>query len=240
MALELGGKSANIILNDADLDTAIPWSATMACVLSGQGCALPTRVLLPPDLYDEGVERLHAIFEKLPVGDPHDPATVVGPIINADQQRRILNLVEAGLAEGSRLLVGGKIPKVEARFAAGHWVEPTLFVDVAPDGTLGQTEVFGPVLSVMRYTDDDDAVRIANSTPYGLAGFVQGADIERALGVARRLRAGSIGLNGTATWMYPDLPFGGYGISGLGREHGVDGFEEYLQAKAVSYPVSVS
>jgi acyl-CoA reductase-like NAD-dependent aldehyde dehydrogenase len=126
---------------------------------------------------------------------------------------------------------------MEPQFEGGFWVEPTLFVDVDPASTIAQTDIFGPVLSVFRYEDEDDAVRIANATPYGLAGFVQSADTERAVRVARRIRAGSLGINGTATWMHDDIPFGGYGISGLGREHGVEGFEEYLQSKAITYPV---
>ena len=238
VALELGGKSANILLDDANLDVDIPYATAMVCVLSGQGCALPTRLLVPPNLYDEAVDRLRTAFETVTVGDPTDPTTVIGPIINASQQQRILGLIDTGLAEGARLVVGGKVPKMPSPFDQGWWVEPTLFVDVDPMSTLGQTEIFGPVLTVTRYEDEDDAVRIANATPYGLAGFVQSCDTERALRVARRLRAGSIGINGTATWMHHDLPFGGYGISGLGREHGVEGFEEYLQSKAVTYPVS--
>lgn len=238
VALELGGKSANILLDDANLDTDIPFAASMACVLSGQGCALPTRLLVPRSLYDDAVERLRAIFDSMAVGDPTDPATVIGPIINASQQERILGLIDKGVAEGARLVTGGKAPKMEPRFERGFWVEPTLFIDVDPASTIGQTEIFGPVLTVFEYTDEDDAVRIANATPYGLAAFVQSANAERALRVARRLRAGSLGINGTATWMHQDIPFGGYGISGLGREHGVEGFEEYLQSKAITYPVT--
>jgi aldehyde dehydrogenase (NAD+) len=236
VALELGGKSANILLDDADLDQAVPYSAMMACVLSGQGCALPTRLLAPSSLYDEVVDRLRTLFEAMPVGDPWEPATVIGPIINARQQDRILNLIDRGLADGAQLLVGGKVPKLGPDFEHGFWVEPTLFVDVDPYSTIAQTEIFGPVLTVHRYTADDDAVRIANATPFGLAGFVQSRDTERALRLARRLRAGSIGINRTATWAHEDIPFGGYGISGLGREHGIEGFEEYLQSKAITYP----
>jgi acyl-CoA reductase-like NAD-dependent aldehyde dehydrogenase len=161
---------------------------------------------------------------------------VIGPIINAAQQQRILGLIDAGVAEGARLLVGGKRPKVDPSFDRGFWVEPTVFVDVDPASTIAQTEIFGPVLCVIPYETDDEAVTIANSTPYGLSGYVQSSDRERALAVARRLRAGTVGIAGTAPWMAPDVPFGGYGISGLGREHGVEGFEEYLQTKSLSYP----
>jgi aldehyde dehydrogenase (NAD+) len=187
-------------------------------------------------LYADAVERLRAAFEALPIGDPSETATVIGPIINESQQRRILGLIETGIKEGATLATGGKVPKLDDRWSGGWWVEPTLFIDVDPDATIAQTEIFGPVLSVLRFGTDDEAVAIANSTKYGLAGFVQSGDPERALAVGRRIRAGSIGINGTATWASPDIPFGGYGISGLGREHGVEGFEEYLQTKAISYP----
>jgi aldehyde dehydrogenase (NAD+) len=238
VALELGGKSANILLPDADLDLAIPFSGTMACVLTGQGCALPTRLLVPPNLFDETIDRLRTLFETLPIGDPIDPATAIGPIINATQHKRILSLIDQGIVEGGKLIVGGKVPKMEGRFEAGFWVEPTLIIDVDPANTIAQTEVFGPVLSVLRYTDEEDAIRIANSTRYGLAGFVQSGDDQRAMRVARRIRAGSIGLNGTVTWSHSDIPFGGYGISGIGREHGLEGFEEYLQSKAITSPAA--
>jgi aldehyde dehydrogenase (NAD+) len=236
VALELGGKSANIFLDDVDLEQAIPFATALCCTLSGQGCALPTRALVPRTRYGEAVECFRSSFERLPIGDPHEPATVIGPIINAPQQDRILGLIDTGIAEGARLVVGGKRPKVDIRFEGGFWVEPTLFVDVDPAATIAQTEIFGPVLCVIPYETDAEAVAIANSTPYGLSGYVQGNDRERAMAMARRLRAGTVGIAGTAPWMSPDIPFGGYGISGLGREHGVEGFEEYLQTKSLSYP----
>jgi aldehyde dehydrogenase (NAD+) len=236
VALELGGKSANIVLDDADLDSAIPFSALMCCTLSGQGCALPTRLLLPANLYDEGVERVTAAFSEMRVGDPADASTVIGPIINKSQLERIHGLVEQGIQEGARATVGAQKARLPGEFANGFWYQPTVLTEVDPNSTVAQTEIFGPVLTVLRYDNDDEAVAIANGTPYGLAGFVQSSDPERALGVARRIRAGSLGINGTATWFSPDLPFGGYGISGLGREHGIEGFEEYLQTKAISIP----
>jgi aldehyde dehydrogenase (NAD+) len=189
-------------------------------------------------LFDDAVDRLRVLFESLPIGDPLDPATVIGPIINKSQHERVLSLIEKGIGEGGRLVVGGKVPKVDTQFTEGFWVEPTLIVDVDYASVLAQTEVFGPVLSVIRYSDDDEAISIANSTPYGLAGFVQSADPERALQVGRRIRAGSLGINSTVTWTHADMPFGGYGMSGIGREHGVEGFEEYLQSKAVTYPAA--
>jgi aldehyde dehydrogenase (NAD+) len=236
VALELGGKSGNIVLDDADLDFVVPFETLMCTTLTGQGCALPTRLIVHESLYADAVERLRAAFEALPIGDPSELTTVIGPIINESQQQRILGLIETGIMEGATLATGGKVPKLDDRLSGGWWVEPTLFIDVDPGATIAQTEIFGPVLSVLRFGTDDEAVAIANSTKYGLAGFVQSADPERALAVGRRIRAGSIGINGTATWTSPDIPFGGYGISGLGREHGIEGFEEYLQTKAISYP----
>jgi aldehyde dehydrogenase (NAD+) len=236
VALELGGKSANIVLDDADLDAAIPFSAGLCCTLSGQGCALPTRLLLPASLYEEGLDRLQAAFSGMTIGDPADPATVIGPIINQSQLDRIDGLVKTGLTEGAKALVGGQVQPMEGELAGGFWFQPTVLTNVEPGSTLDQTEIFGPVLCVFRYETLEEAIAIANGTPYGLAGFVQSGDAERAESLARRLRAGSIGINGTATWTAPDLPFGGYGISGLGREHGVEGFEEYLQTKAITRP----
>jgi aldehyde dehydrogenase (NAD+) len=236
VALELGGKSANILLEDADFDTAIPFAANMCTVLTGQGCALPTRLLLPESRYDEGVERVTAAFAAMPIGDPALPGTVIGPIINRSQLERINGLVEKGIHEGAKATTGGAFAVLDGEFAGGSWYQPTVLADVEPQNTVAQTEIFGPVLTVLRYRDEDQAVSIANGTPYGLAGYVQSADPERALALAARLHAGSIGLNGTATWFAPDLPFGGYGISGLGREHGTEGFEEYLQTKAITIP----
>jgi aldehyde dehydrogenase (NAD+) len=236
VALELGGKSANVILDDADLDAAIGFSAFLCCTLSGQGCALPTRLLLPDGLYDEGVDRVTAAFEAMTIGDPSDPATTIGPIVDQTQLDRIDRLVTAALDAGAKATTGAGKAKMEGDLAGGFWYRPTVLIDVDPQSVAAQSEIFGPVLTVLRYSSDDEAVAIANGTPYGLAGYVQGRDVERAQAIARRLRAGSIGINGTATWMCPDLPFGGYGISGLGREHGIEGFEEYLQSKAVTFP----
>jgi aldehyde dehydrogenase (NAD+) len=229
--LELGGKSANIILDDADLAATVP-AGSMTCMHAGQGCAITTRMLLPESRYDEAVEMLKAAFEALPFGDPTDPANLMGPVINKRQQERVLGYIEKGKAEGARLLVGGGVP---AGFDTGYWVEPTLFVDVDPDATIAQEEIFGPVLSVLRYKDDDDAVRIANNSEYGLSGAVNSASLDRALGVAARIRTGTIAVNG-GQWFGPDSPFGGYKQSGLGREHGVAGFEEYLETKTVGLP----
>ncbi len=229
--LELGGKSANIILDDANFQEALP-SASMVCMHSGQGCAITTRLLLPRSRYDEGVAIVKEAFESFQYGDPTDFNNMAGPLINARQRDRVLGLIETGKAEGSKCIVGGG---AATQFDKGYFVQPTLFVDVDPDSTLAQQEIFGPVLVVIPYDDDDDAVRIANNSKYGLSGGVVSADFDRALAVARRVRTGTISVN-NGLWFGPDSPFGGYKESGQGREHGVAGFEEYLETKTIGIP----
>ena len=229
--LELGGKSANIVLDDAPLETVVPGGA-MVCMHAGQGCAITTRMLLPRSRYDEAVEMLKAAFEGIGYGDPTNPANVMGPLINAKQRDRVLGYIEKGVEEGAKLLVGGGRPP---QFEKGYFVEPTLFVDVDPDATIAQEEIFGPVLAVIPFDDDDDAVRIANNSSYGLSGAVSSASLDRAMAVARRIRTGTLGVNG-GMWFGPDSPFGGYKQSGIGREHGIEGFEEYLQVKTIGTP----
>ncbi len=231
--LELGGKSANIILDDADFAAVLPGGA-MVCMHAGQGCAITTRLLLPRSRYEEGVEILQKAFENLSYGDPSNPANIMGPLINAKQRDRVLAYIEKGKAEGARCLVGGRRPP---QFEKGYFVEPTLFVDVDPDATIAQEEIFGPVLAVIPFEDDDDAVRIANNSKYGLSGAVSSASLERSLAVAKRVRTGTMGING-GLWFGPDTPFGGYKQSGIGREHGLEGFEEYLQTKSIGIPAT--
>jgi aldehyde dehydrogenase (NAD+) len=233
--LELGGKSANIVLDDADFAAVVP-AGSMTCMHAGQGCAITTRMLLPASRYDEGVELLQAAFEGFPYGDPTDPANLMGPLINARQRDRVLGFIERGKAEGARLVVGGGVPE---RLPKGYFVEPTLFVDVDPDAAIAQEEIFGPVLAVLRYQDDDDAVRIANNSRYGLSGAVNGGSLDRALAVASRLRTGTVAVNG-GQWFGADSPFGGYKESGIGREHGIAGFEEYLELKTVGLPADAA
>ncbi|HEX5095218.1 MAG TPA: aldehyde dehydrogenase family protein [Acidimicrobiia bacterium] len=228
--LELGGKSANIMLDDADFSGLA--SAGMVCMHSGQGCAITTRLLLPRSRYDEGVHKVRESFESFAYGDPNDIANMAGPLINARQRERVLGYIEKGKAEGAKCLVGGG---PATQFERGYFVQPTLFVDVDPSSTIAQEEIFGPVLSVIPYEDDDDAVRIANASRYGLSGAVSSASLDRALAVARRIRTGTIAVNG-GQWFGPDSPFGGYKESGLGREHGVQGFEEYLETKTIGLP----
>jgi aldehyde dehydrogenase (NAD+) len=229
--LELGGKSANIVLDDADFGAALG-QAAMVCTHSGQGCAITTRLLLPRSRYDEGVAIVKTAFENFSYGDPNDFNNLAGPLINARQRDRVLGYIAKGKAEGARCLVGGG---AATQFAKGYYVQPTLFVDVDPNSTIAQEEIFGPVLAVIPFDDDDDAVRIANNSRYGLSGGVTSASLERAMAVARRIRTGTLSVNG-GMWFGPDSPFGGYKQSGLGREHGVQGFEEYLETKTVGYP----
>jgi aldehyde dehydrogenase (NAD+) len=229
--LELGGKSANIVLDDADFAAVLP-STGMVCMHSGQGCAITTRLLLPRSRYDEGVEIVKAAFESFAYGDPTDLNHMAGPLVNARQRDRVLGYIEKGKAEGARCIVGGG---PATQFAKGFFVQPTLFVDVDPDMTIAQEEIFGPVLAVIPFEDDDDAVRIANNSRYGLSGSVSSASLDRALAVARRIRTGTVSVNGGA-WFGPDSPFGGYKESGLGREHGVEGFEQYLETKTIGLP----
>ena len=227
--LELGGKSASIILDDADFAAVLPM-AGMSCVHGGQGCAITTRWLLPRSRYEEGLEIIKATFEGWRYGDPEDPSNMQGPQISKLQQERVLAYIEKGKAEGARLVIGGGKPE-----GKGYFVEPTLFADVDPSSTIAQEEIFGPVICVIPYEDDDDAVRIANDSIYGLSGAISSASDERALAVGRRIRTGTLGLNG-GQWFDADTPFGGYKQSGVGRENGQMGFEEHLETKVMALP----
>ena len=229
--LELGGKSANIVLDDANLEAVIG-GVGATCTHAGQGCAIPTRLLLPRSRYEEGLELARASFEGVSYGDPKSPGNLQGPVISRKQQERVLAYIEKGRQEGARLLCGGAAP---AQFSKGFWVEPTVFADVDPGATIAQEEIFGPVLAVIPYEDDDDAVRIANHSIYGLSGSVSSGSDDRALAVARRIRTGTLSING-AQWFSVDTPFGGYRQSGIGRESGVLGFEEYLETKVMALP----
>jgi aldehyde dehydrogenase (NAD+) len=229
--LELGGKSATIMLDDADLETALAGINTV-CVHAGQGCALATRLLLPRSRYEEGIALARRSFESLAYGDPTDPMHLQGPLISERQRERVLSYIAKAKRDGARLVTGGGTP---AHLPTGYYVEPTIFADVDPDSTLAQEEVFGPVLAVIPFDDDDDAVRIANNSIYGLSGAVTSASEERALAVARRIRTGTLAVNG-AMWFAVDTPFGGYRQSGVGRENGVLGFEEYLETKVIALP----
>ncbi|WP_165615659.1 MULTISPECIES: aldehyde dehydrogenase family protein [Parafrankia] len=230
--LELGGKSATIVLEDADLAAAC-LIGIAPCMHAGQGCAIPTRMLLPRSRYAEGVELLRAMYEGVLPGDPQDPGTLCGPVISAKQRERVLGYIRRGVDEGAKLLVGGV--DAPAGRDRGFYVRPTLFVDVDNAMTIAQEEIFGPVLAVIPYEDERDAVRIANDSAYGLAGNVMSGSIEHSAAVARQLRAGFVGLNGAAPYG-ADVPFGGYKASGVGRQNGHAGFDQYLEIKSVAYP----
>jgi aldehyde dehydrogenase (NAD+) len=227
--LELGGKSADIILEDTDFATRLPAGA-MVCMHGGQGCAMPTRMLLPRSRYDEGIEILAEAFRNVPFGDPTDPGNIQGPQISAKQRERVLGYIDTGVKEGARLVVGGGRPE---HLDKGWFVEPTLFADVDNSMTIAREEIFGPVLVVVPFEDDDDAVRIANDNQYGLAGMVTSASEERALAVASRIRAGSLSVNGGVGYG-ADAPFGGYKASGVGRQNGTEGFLQYLETKTIA------
>ncbi len=231
--LELGGKSASIVLDDIEVEKIAPMLATV-CTHAGQGCALQTRLLLARSQYEKGIEQMKVAFENFPYGDPNDPSKLQGPQVSKLQQERVLAYIEKGKAEGARLITGGGVP---SHLPKGYYVEPTIFADVDPDSTIAQEEIFGPVLCIIPYDDDDDAIRIANNSLYGLSGAVSGRDEARALSVARRIRTGTIGVNG-GQWFSVDTPFGGYKQSGLGRENGRLGFEEYLETKVMALPAA--
>ena len=231
--LELGGKSANIVLDDADFTQALAMAWAGVCTHAGQGCAMQTRLLLPRSRYDEGLEIVKAGFESVTYGDPTDANNFMGPLISAKQRDRVLGYVKKGVDEGARLVLGGNRA---TQFDKGFFVEPTLFADVDNSMTIAQEEIFGPVGVVIAYEDDDDAVRIANDSPYGLSGAVTSASEERALAVARRIRSGTMSVNG-GVWYGAESPFGGYKASGLGRQNGIEGFEQYLETKAIAGPL---
>lgn len=221
--LELGGKSAAILLDDADFDTAALFSSFATASHSGQGCAITTRMLVPRKHHDEIVEKLKNNFGLIKVGDPSDPGTYMGPLISAKQRDKVDGMVKRAVEAGATLVTGGE------KIDPGFFYTPTLLTNVDPDSEIAQHEVFGPVLAVIAYGDDDDAVRIANNSIYGLSGAVYGSE-ERALAVARRIRTGTLSING-GMYYGADSPFGGYKQSGIGREMGAAGLEEFLERK---------
>jgi aldehyde dehydrogenase (NAD+) len=222
--LELGGKSAVIMLDDADFATASMFAAFSMVTHAGQGCALTSRLLAPKTHHDQIVELIAANFAKVRHGDPADPKTFMGPLISERQRDKVDGMVKRAIEAGATLVTGGK--KVDP----GFFYTPTLLTNVDPDSEIAQEEIFGPVLVVIPFDDDDDAVRVANNSIYGLAGAVFSRDQERALAVARRIRTGSFSING-GNYFAPDCPFGGFKQSGVGREMGVAGLEEFLERK---------
>lgn len=230
--LELGGKSAYIILDDADIGAATSTAAFAACTHAGQGCAITTRLLVPNSRYDEAVEATANMMGALAAGDPQHDGTVCGPLISATQRERVEGYLASAKAEGGTFVTGGGRPADQDK---GYFVEPTLITGLDNSAKVAREEIFGPVLTVIGFEDDDEAVAIANDSPYGLSGAVHSGDLDRAWDVARRVRTGTMSVNG-GLWYSGDVPFGGYKASGIGREMGVAGFEEYTEMKSVAEP----
>jgi aldehyde dehydrogenase (NAD+) len=232
--LELGGKSAKIVLDDAP-NFAMEVAMTMLVFHAGQGCAVQSRLLVPRSRYEEAKQILKGAYANFGDnwGDPTNPEHIMGPVINKRQLERVLGYVELGKQEGATLLHGGNARPDKG---GGYFVEPTVFVDVTNDMRIAREEIFGPVLVVIPYEDDEDAIRIANESDYGLSGGVSGS-FERAMNIAKRIRTGTIGVN-NGMCIAGDIPFGGYKASGIGREWGVEGIEEFLETKMIAYPVT--
>jgi aldehyde dehydrogenase (NAD+) len=229
--LELGGKSAAILLEDADLDATLPMLAFSGVMNSGQACVAQTRILAPRSRYDEIVEKIASFVSAMPVGMPDDPNAAIGPLISEKQRERVEGYIKKGIEEGARLVTGGGRPE---GVDGGYFVQPTVFADVDNSMTIAQEEIFGPVLAIIPYDTEEDAVRIANDSVYGLAGSVWTTDNKKALEIASKIRTGTYAVN-----MYafdPGAPFGGYKNSGIGRENGPEGIEQYVEHKSVLLP----
>jgi acyl-CoA reductase-like NAD-dependent aldehyde dehydrogenase len=229
VAMELGGKSPNVILDDADLARAVPDGVAKCFLNSGQTCSALTRMLVPRQRLAEAEELAKATADSFTPGDPFDSSTRLGPLVSDVQRERVRGYIQKGIDEGARLITGGA--EAPEGLDRGYFVAPTVFSEVEAEMTIGQEEIFGPVLAIQPYEGEEDAVRIANSTAYGLAGGVWSADTDRAIAFARRIRTGQIEINGGA--FNPLAPFGGYGQSGHGRENGRYGIEELLQVKSL-------
>jgi aldehyde dehydrogenase (NAD+) len=229
VTLELGGKSPTVLLDDAALDKAIPAALSMAFMNSGQACAAGTRLLVPKSRLDEVKLAIREAMPAFPVGDPANPNIAVGPMVSQKQYDRVESYIRKGFEEGAEVLVGGE--GHPEGLEVGYFVKPTVFVNVKNDMTIAQEEIFGPVLSVIAYDSEDEAVRIANDSKYGLHAAVLGTDIQRAHRVASQLRAGRVVINGMTD--DPQAPWGGFKYSGVGREYGRYGIEAFLEPKAI-------
>ena len=231
---ELGGKSANIVLADADLQTAVAGGVSQVMTNSGQSCNAPTRMLVPRAKHDEALQIAKAAAEGVKPGDPFTDGTVIGPVVSEVQFEKIQGLIQKGIDEGATLVAGGT--GRPDGLNAGYFVKPTVFGDVNNDMTIAREEIFGPVLSILPYETEAEAIEIANDTPYGLSGYVQSGSVDHAVEVASQIRTGNVHINGSG----PDFgaPFGGYKQSGNGREWGELGFEEFLETKAMFVPAA--
>ena len=229
VAQELGGKSANIILDDADIEKAVAAGANHCFMNTGQSCNAPTRMLVSSINYDKAVEIAAKVANSTVVGAPEDEGVKIGPISNKVQYEKVQRLIQIGIDEGARLVAGG-LGRPDG-MSEGYFVKPTVFADVTNDMTIAREEIFGPVLSILKYETEDEAIDIANDTEYGLAGYVQSGDENHAKDVARKIRAGQISINRGNTG--PAAPFGGFKTSGNGREHGLSGLNECLETKAI-------
>jgi aldehyde dehydrogenase (NAD+) len=234
VVLELGGKNADIVFDDADLARAVPYAAYGFTRNTGQGCGCISRILVQESRHDEFVERLVEFVRAYRIGDPQLPETDLGPLISEAQRSRVENYVQIGIGEGARKVYGGGRPDLDR----GYFVEPTVFVDVKPSMRVAQEEIFGPVIVVIPFTDDAEAVAIANDSDFGLQGMVWSADPLRAFAAAKKMRAGQITINGGGGGLNPHSPLGGYKQSGLGREFGEAGLSEYLEVKGVSWGIA--
>ena len=231
LSLELGGKSAAVVLDDADIAQHVTMAVAGGLLCSGQACAALTRILLPAARYREFLDAIVATVEAMRVGDPFDPATTIGPIINSVHVARIDEWVQRGIAEGATLLTGGRRGDQDA----GFWYLPTVLGDVSNDMHVARAEIFGPVVSVIPYDDEEMAIRIANNSEYGLGGAVFGTDVDRAINVAHRIRTGTVGVN--TLGIDPAFPFGGFKQSGVGREFGREGLASYLETQTIGLPL---
>lgn len=229
VALELGGKSANILLDDVDLEKMVTHGVMSCMNNSGQSCNAPTRMLVPASRMDEAAAIAKAVAAKVKAGSPDAPDTTIGPVISKAQWNKIQDLISTGIKEGAQLIIGGT-GRPEG-LDKGYYVQPTVFSHVTNEMTIAREEIFGPVLSIIGYADEKDAVRIANDTNYGLSGYVSSSDLDRARNVARRIRTGMVHLNGAP--LDNNAPFGGYKESGNGREWGHYGFEDFLEVKSI-------
>ena len=226
----MGGKSAAVVLDDADLEQTVSALRLGSFRNNGQVCTLKTRLVVPAALEDEFVDRLSALLDSMPIGDPRDETTQIGPLVSARQRERVEGYIETGRKEGARLARGGGRPDM----ARGWYVEPTVFADVDPDATIAQQEIFGPVVAVIPYTSEDEAIRIANNSTYGLNGAVFTTDIDRGLRVAERMATGTVELNGNPAGFR--APMGGVKYSGLGREFGPEGLDPFVELKSIGLP----